>query len=188
VITAVLLLLPFPPAILKPHSLIDCGLSITHVLCRHQPFEYDYCGRSARTMAPPKAPQGPFTVDYQSEDELKDSEYQVRWSKIMDQGKYKNASTYEKVEVLLLRWADNCNDLDLTEEVEELERVFEKDFNYGARVAYLDSSIEQKLQVQINGKVASFVSDHDGQNTLLIVYYAGHGRPGRYYGSLEFTG
>ncbi len=86
-------------------------------------------------------------MDYQSEDELKDSEYQVRWSKIKDQGKYKNAFTYEKVEVLLLRWADNCNDLDLNEEVEELKRVFEKDFNYGARVAYLDSSIKQKLQV-----------------------------------------
>lgn len=121
-------------------------------------------------------------------DEIDDSEYQMQWVNVMDQGHYQRPSTYERVEALLLCWADNSDDMATKEEVNKLKSVFEYLFNYNAYIEYLDSNIEQRLQVQINAKVAAFVSAHDGPNTLFIVYYAGHGRPGTYYGSLELFG
>ena len=74
------------------------------------------------------------------------------------------------------------------EEVKSLQSVLEKLFNFHVQVEPLDNHIEKKLQVRINSIVAQFVEKHDGPNTLLIVYYAGHGRPGSYYGHLELFG
>ena len=149
-------------------------------------------------MAKPPAPKVPSIVtnqlndeklrDDKLKDEVDDSEYQKQWVNIMDQGRYQRPSTYQRVEALLLCWADNSDDMATKEEVNKLKSVFEYLFHYNAYIEYLDSSIEQRLQVQINTKVAAFVGAHDGPNTLFIVYYAGHGRPGTYYGSLELFG
>ena len=106
----------------------------------------------------------------------------------MDRGPYKNPSTYKKVEVLLLCWAENSNDFTTKEEVGRLQSVFENRFRYNTHIEYLDNSTPQRLQVRVNSKVATFVDNHDGPDTLLVVYYAGHGRPGGYYGSLEIFG
>lgn len=40
----------------------------------------------------------------------------------------------------------------------------------------------------VNTIVAAFTGAHHGPTTLLIVYYAGHGKPGSYYGSLVLQG
>ena len=133
-------------------------------------------------------PQISSTVDYESQDAKDNSEYQVCWSKVTDKGPYKNPSTYKKVEVLLLCWADNSDDMATKDEVNRLKTVFSQRFNYHTRTEYLDTETEQRLQVQVNAKVAAFVLAHDGPHTLLIVYYAGHGRPGSYYGELEMHG
>ena len=101
----------------------------------------------------------------------------------MDEGKYKNSSTYTKVEVLLLGW--ERTDMTTKDEIDSLKATFEKRFNYHVEIRYLDTTIEQRLQVRVNTIVAAFVGKHDGSNTLLIVYYAGHGKPGGEYGSLE---
>jgi hypothetical protein len=128
------------------------------------------------------------TVHSQLQYEIDDSEYQVLWNITMDEGKYNQSSTYKKVEVLLLCWAQNSNDLKTEREVNKLESILRTRFRYGTRIAHLDNNLEQKLQVQLNAKVAHFVGEHDGPNTLLIVYYAGHGRPGKSYGDLEWFG
>ncbi|KAF6226904.1 hypothetical protein HO133_008345 [Letharia lupina] len=64
--------------------------------------------------------------------------------------------------------------------------------NYEAQDKKDDSEyqtyIERKPQVQVNTIVAAFIGAHDGPTTLLIVYYAGHGKPGSYYGSLVLHG
>lgn len=133
-------------------------------------------------------PQDLSAVDYESEDEKEDSDLQLAWSRVMDEGKYKTSSTYTKVEVLLLCWEHSCNDLTTQGEVDSLKAVFENRFNFHAEIKYLDTNIEQRLQVRVNAIVAAFVGKHDGPNTLLIVYYAGHGRPGGEYGSLELHG
>lgn len=144
---------------------------------------------SPLTMKPAiSLPQDPSTVDYESVDEKQDSDLQLLWSRIMDEGKYKTSSTYTKVEVLLLCWEHSCSDLATREEMDGLKDTFENRFNFHAEIKYLDTTNEQRLQVRVNTIVAAFVGEHDGPNTLLIVYYAGHGRPGGEYGDLELFG
>lgn len=133
-----------------------------------------------------RLPQDPSTVDYESEDEKEDSEFQLRWSRVMDEGQYKTSSTYTKVEVLLLCWEHSCSDMATNDEINDLKTTFENRFNYHAEIKYLD--ITTRLQVHVNAIVATFVKDHDGPNTLLIVYYAGHGKPGSEFGDLELFG
>ena len=128
------------------------------------------------------------TVDYESEDEKKASKYQVHWSSIMDKGNYRKPSTYQKVAVLLLCWDQDCNDLKTQEELDTLKKVFEDQFGYSATISKLSSPAKNVLQVELNKIVANFVSDHDGPHNLLIVYYAGHGKPGETYGHLELFG
>lgn len=128
------------------------------------------------------------TVNYESQDEKEDSELQLLWSRIMDEGNYDNSSTYTKVEVLLLCWAEICNDMTTREEVNQLKTTFEEKLFWNTQVEYLDTTIEGRLQVRVNAIVAGFVDAHDGPNTLLMVYYAGHGRPGGDYGDLELMG
>ena len=133
-------------------------------------------------------PPGTSTVDYEAEDAKDDSDYQVLWSNTMDEGTYKSSTKYTNVEVLLLCWVEQSDDLITTGEVKKLKSTFEDRFNYGAQIGYLDPKAKQAAQVQLNAIVANFVNTFDGPNTLLIVYYAGHGKPGKYYGSLEFFG
>ena len=127
-------------------------------------------------------------VDYELEDERDASEYQIIWSNAADKGPLKSSSTYKNADVLLLCWKENSNDMTTEKEVHELQSVLVNEFGYNAHMQYLDAHKEQKLQVQVNAIVAKFVGDHDGPNKLLIVYYAGHGRPGEFYGSLELFG
>ena len=122
------------------------------------------------------------------EDVIEDADYKVIWNLTMDNGNYGQPSAYEKVEVLLLCWAQNATDLKTTEEVNALKLVLEGRFNYHTTTEYLDSNKQQRLQVPLNTKVAAFVGAHDGPNTLLIVYYAGHGKPGKTRGDLEMFG
>ena len=133
-------------------------------------------------------PQDPSTSDYQSEAEKQDSELQITWNRVMDEDQYKNSRTYTKVTVLLLCWEHSCSDLITKQEVDDLKATFEIKFNYHVEIKYLDVDGEKKLQVRVNSIVAAFVHDHDGPNTLFIVYYAGHGRPGGEYGDLELFG
>ena len=144
---------------------------------------------SPLTMKPAiRLPQDSLAVDYESEDEKKDSDLQLRWSRVMDEGNYKTSSTYTKVEVLLLCWKEGCNDMATQDELDKLKATFENRFNYHVEIAYLDTTIEQRLQIRVNCIVAKFVDEHNGPDTLLIVYYAGHGRPGGDFGTLELFG
>ncbi len=133
-------------------------------------------------------PPEPSTVNYEAQDEKIKSEYQVLWSNTMDEGKYKSSSTYTSVNVLFLCWAENSDDLEVKGEVSRLRDTLEKRFNYNTQTSYLDRSMRQNVQVQVNTIVATFIGAHDDPTTLFIVYYAGHGRPGSYYGSLELHG
>ena len=120
------------------------------------------------------------------EDEKKNADYQICWNIVMDKGGYKNPSSYEKVAVLLMSWAQD--DLKTAGEVNALKLVLEERFRYHTTMAYLDNNNNKKLQVQLNKKVADFVHEYDGPNTLFIVYYAGHGKPGKLHGDLELIG
>jgi hypothetical protein len=41
---------------------------------------------------------------------------------------------------------------------------------------------KQSPQIQVQKILVDFVYEHDDENTLLIVYYAGHGVPGKLEG------
>ena len=91
----------------------------------------------------------------------------------MAKGPYKNPTAYQRVYVLSLCWANDK--MAAKEEIEKLKKVFEERFHYQFYTEYL--GIGGRPQVQVNKIVGCFVADHDGPHTLLIVYYAGHGRP-----------
>ncbi|KAI4096982.1 MAG: hypothetical protein L6R37_006870 [Teloschistes peruensis] len=128
------------------------------------------------------------TVDYESKDGRDASEYQLRWINVMNKGNYNCSENYNRVEVLLLRWDDTCDDMTTQHEVGQLKNVFEKEFNWHTELHCLNNKIEGRLQLQINAIVAAWVNKYSKPNTLLVVYYAGHGRPGTAFGQLELMG
>ena len=101
----------------------------------------------------------------------------------MDKGNYSRKSLYTHVAVFLLYWEDG--DLDVYDEVNGLVDIFENHFNYSVEHGPLKGPY---AKIQINALVSNFVYRHDGPGKLIIVYYAGHGRPGESHGSLELFG
>ena len=137
--------------------------------------------------AEPTSPDNSI-VNYENADETDNSKLQVIFSNIIAKGNYKNPSTYKQVKALLLCWEENSDDLTVGPEVERLKSVLEEQFHYEAQIECIDNNMEQRLQVCVNASVAAFVRDNDGPDNLLIVYYSGHGKPGRTHGDLELLG
>jgi hypothetical protein len=52
----------------------------------------------------------------------------------------------------------------------------------------IDNRLNVLPQVQANQAMANFVADNDEEDTLFIVYYAGHGSPGKEQGVLNMSG
>ena len=142
--------------------------------------------RLSTDFCPEGSPEEQSAACYDSAQEKKATDRQVLWTNTMNEGRYQNPSRYDKVAVLLLCWM--VSDIDTTTEVKELRKVFEEDFGYHTTTEYLDANSKSKLQLQLNLRVAHFVHDYDGSNTLLIVYYGGHGGPGDFFGELELIG
>lgn len=149
-------------------------------------------GQPPKTWSPNIQLHDSSIVDYESTEEKDASQYRVLWSNIMDKGKYLESTRYHKGEVLLLCWDERSDDLATKKEVDDLKIVFEGKLGYHVTIAKLSrESLEPQgrtLQVDVNYEVAKFVKEHDGPNSLLIVYYAGHGKPGTRYGDLEIHG
>ena len=127
-------------------------------------------------------------VNCANPDERDNSKLQVMFSNGIAKGSYTNPSTYKKVKALLLCWEEKADDLTVRPEVERLKTVLEQRFHYEAKVECIENNIEQRLQVCVNAIVANFVRSNDGPDNLLIVYYSGHGKPGRSAGDLELFG
>ena len=124
------------------------------------------------------------------ENELTDRMLQKTWEKEMTTRWMQSRSQYETVAVLLLSWHEECDDLGTKAEVDSLASVFRDVFNYKVQHRTLGGSHKRIPQVQINAFLASFIYEFDGfdgQDGLLIVYYAGHGSPGSKLGHLELS-
>ncbi|KAF2868967.1 hypothetical protein BDV95DRAFT_578018 [Massariosphaeria phaeospora] len=80
---------------------------------------------------------------------------------------------YSRAAVILIKWADELDELNTRSEAEELEAVFRDRFHFYTETVELNLS--SKPQHQLNRYLTAFVETHDGPNTLLIVYYTGHG-------------
>jgi hypothetical protein len=57
--------------------------------------------------------------------------------------------------------------------IERLDRIFTTNFGYNCRIARLKN--HRDPQVGLNLAILKHIEDHDNENTLLIVYYTGHG-------------
>ena len=131
---------------------------------------------------------GQETTAPELHDETADADYQRAWSEVMEKGPYKNPSSYTNCAVLLLCWEEHSNDLDTEKEVNDLKLLFETKFKYVVERKYIDNRSPKRLQVQANAIVTDFINTYDGPHTLLIVYYAGHGKPGEKHGDLVCFG
>ncbi|KAH7399937.1 hypothetical protein BKA64DRAFT_469653 [Cadophora sp. MPI-SDFR-AT-0126] len=88
---------------------------------------------------------------------------------------HRHGIRYTKVEALLLRWADD--DLGVLTELEDLERVLVNLYFYNVQKYDIPS---EKPDSALTRRVLDFL-DLDGEETLFILYYAGHGRNGSQY-------
>lgn len=89
--------------------------------------------------------------------------------------------------VLMISWAKEFDDLHTGAEVDELEGVFTELFHYRVDKRQLSDSGERQPSLQISKYLIDFVYEFDSDATLLIVYYAGHGIPGK-PGELHLAG
>ncbi|KAK7991005.1 homeobox domain-containing protein [Apiospora arundinis] len=117
----------------------------------------------------------PITKDYQDEDETHDSKLKSLWDSEMGDPK-SQSMPYAKVSVLLLSWHKDIYDLNTGEEVADLETLFKEKFMFETTKRVLTRDSRNTAQSQVNYHLSEFVIRNDDVNTLLIVYYAGHGR------------
>lgn len=88
-----------------------------------------------------------------------------------------NGWPHEKTAVLLISWHETLDELKVEEEVGRLHTTFQSLYDYTVTRKYI---MPDKLaQVQLSKFLADFVFDNDNQETLLIIYYAGHGIGGK---------
>ncbi|KAF2630172.1 hypothetical protein BU25DRAFT_408756 [Macroventuria anomochaeta] len=80
---------------------------------------------------------------------------------------------YEHVAVLIVKWADELDELKTRTEALELETLFRDRFHYHTETVELN--VKGKAQLQLNSRISSFAAEHNGPNNLLIIYYTGHG-------------
>ncbi|KAM0291890.1 hypothetical protein ACHAO9_003443, partial [Fusarium lateritium] len=79
-------------------------------------------------------------------------------------------SRYSEVQVLLIRWDED--ELEVEWELNELRSVFRDLYGFTTDQFLIPT---HKSHRKLNHKVLSFVEEHENEDTLLIVYYGGHG-------------
>ncbi|KAK6822851.1 homeobox domain-containing protein [Apiospora arundinis] len=135
-------------------------------------------GHASPSIASPLS-LGPHELpakDYQDEDETHDSKLKALWDDEMGdlEGQYK---PYTKVCVLLLSWDQKIDDLktDKESKVAALESLFKNKFKFETKRKTLRGDPIKSTQNQLNMYLSTFVYENDNKDTLLIIYYAGHG-------------
>ncbi|CAG7566476.1 unnamed protein product [Fusarium equiseti] len=79
-------------------------------------------------------------------------------------------SRYSDVQVLLIQWDED--ELQVELELDELEKVFRKQYGFATQTFLIPTANSHR---KLNQKVLSFVDQNEDEDTLLIVYYGGHG-------------
>lgn len=94
---------------------------------------------------------------------------------------------HKSTAVLLISWSKELDDLNTAHEVVGLEHVFRDDYNYQV-VNFVIQTGKRVPQFQVLRSLVDFVEKYDDGSTLLLVYYAGHGVPGKKAGELNLHG
>ena len=79
-------------------------------------------------------------------------------------------SRYKGAHVLLLSWEEDS--LGVIKEIQELEDVFRNDYHYDTEEWRIPSV---RSHNSLAAKILGFLDDHESKDSLLIVYYGGHG-------------
>lgn len=128
------------------------------------------------TNVPPGAPSN---LGYDSETETDASALKVLSEKTKSEVQNIKSAKYNRVEVLLLSWTNPY--IPTQRLVDDLKQVFKDGFGYHATMEYLDPTTSQSLEVHVNARVGTFVKNHNGPHTLLIVYYVDNSEQGGFY-------
>ena len=80
--------------------------------------------------------------------------------------------------VLLINWEEKLDDLHTGVEVDALERVFKDVYHYTVEKQQVKEG-KRGPHRQVQTFLLEFINKYDDENTLLIIYYAGHGIPGK---------
>lgn len=78
---------------------------------------------------------------------------------------------YDQAHVLFLSWEDDL--LGVSREISELDSVFQQHYHYSTEEWHIPSNRAHNSLIR---KMSDFIDAHDDRKTLLIIYYAGHGR------------
>ena len=127
-------------------------------------------------------------IKYEDANEKLNSTMQLAWSDVMDNDYYTSSTNYEHVEVLMLSWEKEEDDLAVQSEMDGLKEVLENTYNYHVTQQNLTRREKKRAQTQINAIVATWVDQYDAPKTLLLLYFAGHGKPGGQLGELTISG
>ena len=119
----------------------------------------------------------PTQIDYEDEEEKASSKLQVDFGEELAKGRYGRPTAYKKVSVLTLSWDNEHDDLKVQEEVQSLCKVFQERFNFHVTSKSIQCPLRKDVQVYVNHVVSEWVNENDDPENLLIVYYAGHGKP-----------
>jgi hypothetical protein len=74
------------------------------------------------------------------------------------------------VDALLLRWEED--DLQVQAEIEDLQSLLRDIYGFSTETYLIPT---KGSHVKLMSKVLSFVEEHESGESLLIVYYGGHG-------------
>ena len=78
---------------------------------------------------------------------------------------------YTKVHALMLHW--KSDDLFVLPELEDLEKCFRDHYNFGTDIFSIPS---ESSHLELMLKIGDMVKQHEAEETLFVVYYAGHAR------------
>ncbi|PSN67487.1 hypothetical protein BS50DRAFT_494426 [Corynespora cassiicola Philippines] len=78
---------------------------------------------------------------------------------------------YDDVQVLMIKWHDDIDQLCVRQEVNSLTRVFKEELHYEVEEVNLKAV---NTQLQLQSAVTTWAFNKDTPHSLLIVYYAGH--------------
>lgn len=135
------------------------------------PLHVDTTGGSKRNpLVTPSSNTSPTSKpDEEAQNEADRQLFQSEVNKKMDV-----PNGYLNVGVLMLRWQKGLDEFPKhDQEIGDLKEVFEHQFHYECEIVELHN--QKSPQHQLNHAIANHLLKYDGPNSLLIIYYTGHG-------------
>ncbi|KAF2795883.1 hypothetical protein K505DRAFT_301288 [Melanomma pulvis-pyrius CBS 109.77] len=112
--------------------------------------------------------------DEDAKRELKKESERQTWFQNEANDTLKIPNGYLKVSVLIIRWHEDIDEFEgHNEEIARLETLFRTRFNYHCEVTKLKNCKNPQLDLDL--AILQHISNHDGPDNLLIIYYTGHG-------------